>query len=50
MDSDIKEKYVLAGKIGTEALEYAQTLIEPGVLFYDVAEKAEQFIRTGMKL
>ena len=45
MDSDVKEKYVLAGKIGREALEYAQTLIEPGVLFYDVAEKAEQFIR-----
>ncbi|MCL4311445.1 MAG: type II methionyl aminopeptidase [Candidatus Thermoplasmatota archaeon] len=45
MDSDVKEKYVLAGKIGREALEYAQALIEPGVLFYDVAEKAEQFIR-----
>ncbi len=45
MDSEVKNKYLEAGRIGREALEYAQTLIEPGVLFLDVAEKAEQFIR-----
>ncbi|KJE49031.1 MULTISPECIES: type II methionyl aminopeptidase [Acidiplasma] len=45
MDSEIKNKWLLAGKIGRKALEYAQTLIEPGALFYDVAEKTEQFIR-----
>jgi methionyl aminopeptidase len=45
MDSDVKEKYLIAGKIGRDALEYAQTLIEPGALFYDVAEKAEQYIK-----
>jgi methionyl aminopeptidase len=45
MDHEIKEKYMLAGKIGRDALEYAQTLIEPGAFFYDVAEKAEQYIR-----
>ncbi len=45
MDSDVKEKYLLAGKIGKKALDYAQTLIEPGTLFYDVAERTEQFIK-----
>ncbi len=45
MDSDIKEKYLRAGKIGRMALEYAQSLIEPGALFYDVAEKTEAFIK-----
>ena len=36
---------MLAGKIGKKALDYAQTLIEPGTLFYDVSEKTEQFIK-----
>ncbi len=45
MDSDIREKYMLAGKIGRDALEYAKTLVEPGALLYDVAEKAEQYIK-----
>ena len=45
MDLEIKEKYLLAGKIGKNALDYAQSLIEPGALFYDVAEKTEQYIR-----
>ena len=45
MDSDIKEKYLLAGKIGKSAREYAQSLIEPGTLLYGVAEKTEQFIK-----
>ncbi|SMD31300.1 type II methionyl aminopeptidase [Picrophilus oshimae] len=45
MDHDVKEKYLQAGKIGKMALDYAQSLIEPGALFYDVAEKTEAFIR-----
>ena len=45
MDSGIKEKYLLAGKIGKSAREYAQSLIEPGALLYDIAEKTEQFIK-----
>ncbi len=45
MDSGIKEKYLLAGKIGKDAREYAQSLIEPGALFYNIAEKTEQFIK-----
>ena len=45
MDLKIKEKYLLAGKIGKNALNYAQSLIEPGALFYDVAEKTEQYIK-----
>ena len=45
METDVKNKYLEAGRIGREALEYAQTLIEPGSLLIEVAEKTEQFIR-----
>ena len=45
METDVKNKYLEAGRIGREALEYAQTLIEPGSLLIEVAEKSEQFIR-----
>lgn len=45
MDVDVKRKYMKAGEIGKKALDYAVSLIESGALFYDVAEKSEQFIR-----
>lgn len=45
MDVEVKRKYLEAGKLGRRALEHAVSLIGPGALFYDVAEKAEQFIR-----
>lgn len=44
MDTEVKRKFLKAGEIGRKALEYAASLIEPGTLFYDVAEKAEKFI------
>jgi len=45
MDAEVKHSYLKAGEIGRKALEYAVSMIEPGATFYDVAEKAEQFIR-----
>lgn len=42
MDPQIKEKYKLAGSIGKKALEYGQSLVEPGALFHDVAEGIEK--------
>ncbi len=42
MDPQIKEKYKLAGSIGKKALEYGQSLVEPGALFFDVAEGIEK--------
>ncbi len=45
MDPQIKEKYKLAGSIGKKALEYGQSLVEPGVLLYDVAQGIEKHIR-----
>lgn len=45
MDTEVKRNYIKAGQIGKKALDFAVSLIEPGVLLYDVAEKAEQFIR-----
>ncbi|MGP6207534.1 type II methionyl aminopeptidase [Cuniculiplasma sp. SKW3] len=44
MDAQEKNKILEAGKLGRMALEYAQTLIEPGALFLDVAEKTENYI------
>ena len=45
MDPYEKSCILKAGKIGKAALEFAQTLIEPGALLLDVAEKTENFIR-----
>ncbi|MCL4346198.1 MAG: type II methionyl aminopeptidase [Candidatus Thermoplasmatota archaeon] len=45
MDTQEKNKILEAGKLGRMALEYAQTLIEPGALFLEVAEKTEDYIR-----
>ncbi len=45
MDPLVRRKTLEAGKLGKMALEYAQSLIEPGSLLLDVAEKTEQFIR-----
>ncbi len=45
MDPTARKYTLEAGKIGRLALEYAQSLIEPGALLLDVAEKTEQFIR-----
>lgn len=45
MDQSTIEKYLLAGKIGKEALQMASSLIEPGAKLLDVAEAVEGFIR-----
>ena len=45
MDAEEKIKILEAGKLGRKALEVASSLIEPGALFLDVAEKTENFIR-----
>lgn len=45
MDPYEKSCIIKAGKIGKAALEFAQTLIEPGSLLLEVAEKTENFIR-----
>ncbi len=45
MDPSVKNAILRAGDIGRKALEYAISLIEPGALLYDVAEKTENFIR-----
>lgn len=45
MDSEEKRMILEAGKLGKKALELAESLIEPGALFLDVAEKVEGFIR-----
>ncbi|MEM0155725.1 MAG: type II methionyl aminopeptidase [Thermoplasmataceae archaeon] len=44
MDSDVKKKYLEAGRLGKLALEYGTTLIEPGATLFDVAERVEKFI------
>lgn len=44
MDPEVKKKYLLAGSIGKEALEYGKSLVEPGALFYDVATGIEKHI------
>ena len=45
MDAGEKRNILEAGKLGKKALELASTLIEPGTLFLEVAEKVENFIR-----
>ncbi len=45
MDAEEKRMILEAGKLGKRALELAQSLVEPGALFLDVAEKVEGFIR-----
>ncbi len=45
MDTEVKRKYMEAGRIGKKALEFAAQVIEPGAAFYDVAEGIENFIR-----
>jgi methionyl aminopeptidase len=45
MDLEEKRKILEAGKLGKKALEVASSLIEPGALLLDVAEKTENFIR-----
>ncbi|MHB1493232.1 MAG: type II methionyl aminopeptidase [Thermoplasmataceae archaeon] len=45
MDAADKTRILNAGKLGKAALEFALTMIEPGALLLDVAEKTENFIR-----
>lgn len=45
MDEKIYEKYLLAGKIASEARDYGSTLIKPDVSFLEVAEKVESKIK-----
>ncbi|MFC1801625.1 type II methionyl aminopeptidase [Nanoarchaeota archaeon] len=44
MDEEIMEKYVKAGKIAAEALQYGKALIKPGVLVVEVLDKIEEKI------
>lgn len=41
MDDSTLQKYIKAGKIAAEALEYGRGLIKPGVKLIDVAEQVE---------
>ncbi len=45
MDAADKTRILSAGKLGKAALDFALTMIEPGALLLDVAEKTENFIR-----
>lgn len=44
LNGEIKEKLIMAGKIGRDALEYGKTLAEPGALLIDIADSIEKFI------
>ncbi|MEM3374158.1 MAG: type II methionyl aminopeptidase [Candidatus Woesearchaeota archaeon] len=44
MDKDIKEKYLKAGKIASEARKYGISLIKEGVSLLEVSEKVEKKI------
>jgi methionyl aminopeptidase len=51
MDESIHKKYIEAGKIAGEALNYCRSLVKPGVKLLEVAEKGEEFIKArGAKL
>jgi len=45
MDAEVLEKLKKAGRIAAEALDYAKSLVKPGVLLVDVCDKAEEKIR-----
>lgn len=45
MDKEILEKYLKAGKIAAEALQYAKSLVKEGVLILDIVEKTEEKIK-----
>jgi len=41
----MQEKYIKAGKIASEALEFAKSLVKPGVKLVDVCDKTEEKIK-----
>ncbi len=45
MDQLELDNYIKAGKIAAQALEYGKSLIKPGVLLVDIAEKVEAKIK-----
>ncbi len=45
MQDEIREKYILAGKIASEVMEESRKIIKPGVKLFDVAEKLEGAIK-----
>ena len=46
MEHDVKEKYILAGRIAGEVREAARTIVKPGVKHIDIADKIEAMIRS----
>ncbi|MGM0510229.1 MAG: type II methionyl aminopeptidase [Thermoplasmatota archaeon] len=44
MDSDIKKKYMKAGKIARRALDLGVEECKPGVSYFDLSEKIEEYI------
>ena len=45
MEAEVLEKLKKAGRIAAEALDYAKSLVKPGILLVDVCDKAEEKIR-----
>lgn len=45
MEPEVLEKYVKAGKIAAQALEYGASMIKPGAIIRDVLDKVEDFIK-----
>ena len=45
MDSEIKEDYIKAGKIGAKVRKESESLIKPGASLLDIAEKIEASIK-----
>jgi methionyl aminopeptidase len=45
MEAEVLEKLKKAGRIAAEALDYAKSLVKPGVLLVDVCDKTEEKIK-----
>lgn len=45
MDKETEDKYIKAGKIAAEALQFGKSLIKPGILVVEVLDKIEEKIK-----